>query len=146
MKRIKCMPSILRVKLSLLLCTVLAISLVPFSPAYALSWEPPTPWNGRVFLYCPEKSIYQSEDFTFTIDVWDVGSSDEGMRIDISLTDQSGGGYVWNDIDPRYHLQVGTGFGHAYKFTVGSEVLSQLLPGVVTITTHLEYYNGQTGA
>ena len=114
--------------------------------ASAAWWEPSTPWNGNIFIYCLEDYVYQSDSLTFTMDIWDVGPNTDGLQLDVSLTDQYGNELRWDDLDPSRQMQVGTGFGHARDFTVGSDALRQLQPGTVTIATHLQYFNGSTGS
>lgn len=124
---------------------IAALFAFPLS-ASAARWDPSTPWNGSIIIYCLDNQPYQSDNYTFTIDIWDVGPNSRGLKVDISLTDQYGGQVRWNDIDPYRQLQVGTGFGHAYDFTVGSSALQSLQPGPITISTHLQYFNESAGS
>lgn len=133
-----------RIALAILFSAVAFGAATP-SVAQAAWWEPSTPWNGHIYIYCFEDYVYQSDSLTFTMDIWDVGPSTKGLRIDIALTDSTGASLRWDDVDPSRKLIVGTGFGQARKFTVDAGLLYQLQPGAITISTYLEYFNGQTG-
>lgn len=124
--------------------TVITAFTVP-TVAQAAWWEPSTPWNGQVWVYCFEDYVYQEDGLTITIDVTGIGSDSHGLSLDVSISDQTGYEIRWDDIDPRTQLQMGVGFGHAYEFTFGPDVLWRLHPGQIVISTHLEYLNGQSG-
>ena len=114
--------------------------------AHAAWWEPSTPWNGKVMVFCFEDYVYQGDGVTATIDITGIGPDSHGLSLDISIVDQTGREIRWDDIDPRTHLQASIGFGHAYDFTFGPDILRQLQPGQIVISTHLDYFNGQTGS
>lgn len=137
------MRAAVRIALAILFST-LALGAATPSVAQAAWWEQPTPWNGRILIYCLDDYLYQSDTLTFTMDIRDSGTSD-GLRIDIAVTDETGLSFRWDDMDPDSKLAVGIGLGIARKMTVGPDLLRQFRPGTVTISTYLEYFNGMTG-